>query len=98
MVPSACLEGTFSLPSSGSVEGVLCGLAYHDKLLLWQVLESESSFLIHHANAFEDGDEVEVSIARIAFKYFAQEWLPSACTRQHLPPVPCIKQGGNNSC
>jgi carotenoid cleavage dioxygenase-like enzyme len=27
---------------------------------LAQVFETESSFLIHHANAFEDGDEVEV--------------------------------------
>ena len=25
-----------------------------------QVFEAEQSFLIHHANAFEDGDETEV--------------------------------------
>ena len=29
--------------------------------LIMQVFQTESTFLIHHANAFEDGEEIEVT-------------------------------------
>ncbi len=39
---------------------------------MMQVFEAEQSFLIHHANAFEDGDEVEV---------WSSGWGPEALKR-----------------
>lgn len=49
-----------------------CGLSTHNQRLRdlsAQVLTAESSFLIHHANAFEDGEDIVV---------WSSGWAPSA--------------------